>query len=431
MMCLTGGSVFAYSNLPDQVKIGLYYSGAALSEPKISCDGYVTVKVNGEEVAWGKNLVIKTEDGVTNIYNDDGLIYTLAGNENIEYYPTEKGYIRSEGREYRGFLFTIRLDDGKYTVVNQVNFEEYLYGVVPKELSASYPIEALKAQAICARTYAANSIGNYNKQGFDMTGDQNSQAYGGVAVETANTTRAVNETKGSIVTYGGKPAQVFYFSTSGGYTLNSKDVWLTDLPYLRSVEDKYQESVKPDKGAWNLTVTAERFKEILANKGVDIGDITDLQTEINPQGAVTKLTFVGTNGTKTYEKEMTRNVLGLKSQVYTVTANRPKGEEVTNSIYALTANGIEKITNDFIVRGNDSYNNGYTYAAKTSDATETITAKTETVPDTSSEGLTFTLSGYGWGHGVGMSQYGAVGMAYKGFSSTDILTYYFQGTTIE
>lgn len=423
-------SVFAYDNLPSEVKIGLYYGSSALSEPEISCDGYVTVKNGDEEVAAGQKLVIRTEEGFTNIYDGEELVYTNETLNDLTYHATEKGYIRINGKEYRGFLITKLLPSGLYTIINQVNLEEYLYGVVPKELSTSFPMEALKAQAVCARTYATRNIGTYSSYGFDMTNGQSSQVYGGVSVEAADCTQAVDETKGQVVMYNGKPAETFYFSTSSGVTLNSKDVWLADLPYLTSVEDPYQDLIKPDKMAWNLTVTAARLKEILANSGIDIGDITDLVAETNEQGAVVKLTFVGTDGTKSYTRESARNVLGLKSQVYTITANRPQTIE-NKSMFAISKNGTGSISGKISLIAKDGVMGKTSITVITSEGIKTIESEdVVSTTDTETE-LSFTLNGLGWGHGVGMSQNGAIGMAKSGFTYKEILTHYFKGTTVE
>ena len=422
----SGISVFAYDELPEEVKIGLYYGSTALYEPNISCDGFVTVKLLDEEVAWGQNLKILTEEGVTNIYNDEGLIYSYDGTENLTYHPTEEGYIRINGKEYRGFLITIKLDSGAYTIVNQVNTEEYLYSVVSKEMSPSFPKEALKAQAVCARTYAMNSIGNFKSQGFDMTNDQYSQVYGGISAEDERTTIAVDETKGMVVTYNDKPAQVYYFSTSSGVTLNSKDVWLADLPYLTSVEDTYQDDVKPDKMAWEVTFTKERLKEILTSREVKIGDITGLLAEFNQQGAVSKLTFVGTDGEKSYTKESTRNVLGLKSQVYTITNNYDKKDVNNKKVYALTAKGTEEIKGEIWTFASKQDKKVANYSVISASGVESIKNDYEgLIP------VSYTLKGTGWGHGVGLSQYGAVGMAEAGFYYDEILTHYFSGTIIK
>ena len=422
-----GINAFAYEGLPSEVKIGLYYSSNALYTPKISCDGYVTVKNNGEEVAWGKNLTIKRENGVTNIYNDDGHIYSHTGSNDLTYHATEKGFIKINGKPYRGFLITKLNSNGAYTIINQVNLEEYLYGVVPRELSTTHPIEALKAQAVCARTYASRNIGSYSKYGFDMTNGQSSQAYGGVAVEAADCTQAVEETRGQVVLYNGRPAETFYFSTSSGVTLNCKDVWLADLPYLTSVEDTYQHLVVPDKKAWTLTVTAARFKQILANNGVNIGNITDVVAEHNEQGAVMKLTFVGTNGTKSYTKETTRNLLGLNSQVYTVTANRPNSVEKI-PFFVMADNGVMSVSGKVNLLSDGSNSQSSSFMAITSAGMEKIESEVAIVNVTNE--LSFTLRGTGWGHGVGMSQNGAIGMAKAGFGYRDIIAHYFKGTTV-
>ena len=143
--------------------------------------------------------------------------------------------VRLNGKAYRGRIEVFVNAKGSLTVVNVVPLEEYLLGVVPAELSLPN-LEAQKAQAIAARTYAVANIGGYGKQGFDMLPTVWSQVYKGVSIETAMGTRAVRETAGQIATYQGKPIMAYFTSTCGGRTENSENIFDHAEPYLRGVE---------------------------------------------------------------------------------------------------------------------------------------------------------------------------------------------------
>ena len=126
---------------------------------------------------------------------------------------------------------------GRVQLVNVVGLEEYLLGVVPGEMPKDWPLAALEAQAVAARTYAVGHI--VRGRPFDLYSDWRSQVYYGVGSEAPGTTRAVRETRGQILTYAGAPAQTLYFSSSGGRTISSLDAFGLDLPYLVSVDDPW------------------------------------------------------------------------------------------------------------------------------------------------------------------------------------------------
>ena len=141
------------------------------------------------------------------------------------------------GGAYRGVL-EFRAGPFGLSTINVVGLDDYVQGVVPVESPASWPIEALKAQAVAARTYAITT--SKGGDGFDQYPDTRSQVYGGVGVETAATNQAVAETAGEVVTYGGEPVVTYFFSTSGGRTENVENSFGGEPePWLRSVEDPY------------------------------------------------------------------------------------------------------------------------------------------------------------------------------------------------
>jgi stage II sporulation protein D len=157
------------------------------------------------------------------------------------------GPVALRGRQdlwYRGALEFRPGEGGTVSAINAVGLEDYVAGVVSRESPSTWPLEALKAQAVAARTYAITTA--KGGAGFDHYADVRSQVYGGVAAETAPTSQAVNDTRGQVVTYEGQPVVTFFFSTSGGRTEDVENTPLgqAPLPWLKSVEDPY-DSVSP------------------------------------------------------------------------------------------------------------------------------------------------------------------------------------------
>ena len=144
------------------------------------------------------------------------------------------GFVSVKKKWYRGKLIIVA-KKGKLTVINDVDLESYLKGVVPSEMPSKWDIEAHKAQAIAARSYAIANLGKRGASGYDLKDTPEDQAYGGASAETRRTTKAVKDTKGIVLTYDKKIIPAYYHASSGGHTVNSGKVWNTDLPYLRAV----------------------------------------------------------------------------------------------------------------------------------------------------------------------------------------------------
>lgn len=143
--------------------------------------------------------------------------------------------VRLNGKAYRGKIEVFVNSRGSLTVVNVVPLEDYLLGVVPSELGLPQ-LEAQKAQAVAARTYAIANIGGYGRQGFDMVPTVYSQVYKGVSIETQMGTMAVQQTRGMVATFNGVPITAYYTSTCGGRTEDGGNIFDTGAPYLKGVE---------------------------------------------------------------------------------------------------------------------------------------------------------------------------------------------------
>ena len=216
-------------------------------------------------------------------------------------------------RAYRGSL---RVTGGtSVRVVNVVGLESYLWGVVPSEMPDRWPAEALKAQAIVARTYALSHLQHGGD--FDLYPDTRSQVYGGIAAESPTATDAVDGTAGQVVLYQGEPAETFFFSSSGGRTANVQDVWggSKPLPYLVSVPDPY-DTLSPYHDWGPMRFGAAQLGKRLGARGT----LLDVRTTAAADGRVLSLTLIGTKGTKTISGSAARAAMGLRSTWFTIGA---------------------------------------------------------------------------------------------------------------
>jgi stage II sporulation protein D len=224
-----------------------------------------------------------------------------------------------DGRLYRGQLELV-LVQGRLRVIDHVPLDAYLLGVVPREVPYQWPAEALKAQAVVARSYALA----VRKSGpFDLYPDTRSQVYGGVAAERPETTAAVNSTAGEVVLYAGRVATTYFFSTSGGRTASVGDVWpgTTPIPYLVSVPDPY-DSLSPYHRWGPLPLAPSRLAKALHARGA----LVDVRATLNASGRVDTLTGVTASGESSATGSALRTALGLRStwfQVGVLSLGRP------------------------------------------------------------------------------------------------------------
>lgn len=308
----------------------------------------------------------------------------------------------TDGYTYRGVLEVMKTP-GRWglTVVNVVPLESYLYGVVGKEMSPSWSSEALKAQAVAARTYAVAHKGYYQKRGFDMTDDTNSQVYAGKNGESPSVIQAVNATRGEILTYNGQPIEALFCSTAGGWTENSENVWGTRIPYLRAVPD-FSDTMPGYR--WSVTTTPEQMAAKLNAAGKGVGTIKSLT--LSPL----------------QKRPMTAADRGVSGRVQTLTVQGTRGKVDVKGAAFQAIFGLKSTLFDFA-------------NPKTAlpDPDSGKAARKTVFPV--KKGQAITIYGFGWGHGLGMSQYGAYQMARQHASEKDfyrtILTHYYTGTKIE
>jgi stage II sporulation protein D len=221
-----------------------------------------------------------------------------------------KGAPLTLARPYRGRLL-VDVVDGKLRAIDIVGLEQYLYGVVPSEMPSSWAPEALKAQAVAARSYAlaTRAVG----APFDVYSDTRSQLYLGVARESASTTAAVNATRRQVVLYGGSVATTYFSSTSGGKTESSQSWTGTAVPYLVSVADPYDD-ISPYHSWGPVPLTARSIVKALKLPGA----ILDATTTPSATGRVAQLTFATPFAPVTITATKLRGAVGLRSTWFTV-----------------------------------------------------------------------------------------------------------------
>jgi stage II sporulation protein D len=332
---------------------------------------------------------------------------------------------------YRGQVEFYRKSDSDMTIINVLPMEEYIYGVVPNELQASSHVEALKAQAIAARTYSYKTINKHAAYGFNLCSTTDCHVYKGYSSEHPNTNKAVDDTKDMVVTYNGALAETLYFSSSGGRTESAVNVWGTDFPYLRSVEDKY-ESGNSYKYNWSVTYTVEQLSEKLKSYGV--GTVTSMEiTKCSEAGRPIEIVIKGTLKPEgvVITKDKCRTFLGLDSQWYTI--NGTSGSNTVNTSFFIKNKNTTKQINQIKVKTASGetklLSSGKVTVVGANGVKNNLGAGSEIGPKISPTSYTFV--GKGWGHAVGMSQEGAKGYANAGYTYDQILTHYYTGTKIE
>lgn len=350
-------------------------------------------------------------------------------------YPQIKGISsKSEGssssrislgtRSYRGRMEIGRYAGKKVSAVNIVSIEAYLAGVVTCEMSTSYDLEALKAQAVCARSYA------YVKGGFTcvgtlstpykLTDTTSSQVYKGYSGESEKSRAAVKATAGEIIYSEGKPVEAFYFSTSGGATESAVEVWGTKSSIYTSVFDEYE--LSPEKKPWVITYSYSEVEKKLKDAGYNIGTLESISEEIvTSSGRVFSLKVVGSKGKASIDLNKAESMFSLPSSKYRVAMQGTKRD----TVFAVSDSATSAIDMDDICL---IYDNGKKMSV-TAD-TEQLIAITDgnfyNIPYKLPQGRNVSFFGMGYGHGIGLSQAGAQGLAQRGYSYKKIIDFYYK-----
>ena len=368
-----------------------------------------------------------------------------------------KGY-----RYYGGFRYE-RISGGDLTVVNIVDLETYIKGVVPYEMSSSWPLEALKVQAVCARSYAYINIhsGKHTSYHFDVCNTTDCQAYYGAGTNsssyqaTERTDQAVDETAGEYAWYDGQVIEAFYSSSHGGASESVYNVWGTSLeqyPYLCGVEDPYEADMasKNSYSSWTVSYTSSELAQRLENYDYDASSgIESLTLTYSDLGNVIQVRVnYQDGGSDTIRPSSMRSVFGISSIRFTVNGQAASSGSGTTSGSGggLTANGSTSLDSQgtytvisgsgslsqagldglYAISGSGSVTPAEDAASGGGSGTDTPSGTQVTV-----SGSSYTFQGSGNGHQLGLSQYGAWAMAERGFTYEEIIEFYYPGTYVQ
>jgi len=284
---------------------------------------------------------------------------------------SEGGMLRVNGRRYRDGVKISLNDRGNLNVINELGIEGYLYGVMTREVSPEWCMEALKAQAVVSRTYVMKNLGKHDREGFDLSATITSQVYGGVEAEDPRTSKAVDFTRGEVITYKEQLIKSFFHSNCGGHTEDVSNAWEgeEELPYLEGrpcpfCKESYQYY-------WEKTIDDKTLKDKLNSNEYNVGDIKKIKIlGRSSSGRVTYLRIYHDRGRLEIRASNFRMAMGPNL--------------IKSTLFAMERMGGK-----------------------------------------------IKFYGRGWGHGVGMCQWGAKGMAERGASYRQILCYYYPKTRIE
>ncbi|HKZ46959.1 MAG TPA: SpoIID/LytB domain-containing protein [Thermodesulfobacteriota bacterium] len=283
-------------------------------------------------------------------------------------FSSENGILYLNGRPFRGKIEVIK-DQRGFLVVNELPLEFYIAGLINHEISSKWPIEAVKTQAVIARTYALYQKKKKGAATYHMESTVIDQVYSGSIAEDDRSIHAVKETIGEVLTYNGELALTVYHSNGGGATEDSKNVWGKDYPYLRQVKSPFDKD--SPNFSWMLNISMGSVETALKGAGYQAADVKDIiPLSRTNSGRITRLRILHGKGELEVSGEDLRKAIGydkLKSAMFT----------------AEMADGL------------------------------------------------FVFNGKGSGHGVGLSQWGAKGMAQEGYSYTEILKHFYPGTSLE
>lgn len=289
--------------------------------------------------------------------------------ESIDIYPEVSADLFINDKPFRGFVSVHRQPDGTLMIVNQIDVEDYLYGVLYHEVGSWWPMESLKAQAIAARTYALNQKQFTAARKFDVYNNQSSQMYGGANSERGRSNHAVDETRGEVLTYQDQIFPAYYHAACGGVTRDASELWKVKLPPLEGgVRCEY--CWFSPHYSWHAKVAAREMEDILKKQGVWVGAITQLEVI----------------GRSPSERVLTAKVVGAE------------GYKV------ISAKDLRLWVGSTVVRSENF--------------------------EVHARGGKIVFEGKGWGHGVGMCQWGALGQSIIGKKYQEILQFYYPGSQI-
>ncbi len=437
------------ATVPEYIKVGLRYGTSAVTAGTISSTtGLILGTLTGNEFT--QTVDLSSMNAVTLTVENGKIVVKDAGGVQVADIGTDATYMLNpvnyqnawpigfNGINFRGGMI-VKLINGKINIINYVKLEEYLKGVLHSEMPQSSPLESLKAQAVAARNFTIVKQQNHSVDGFNLCATTHCQMYTGVVAEYDSTNQAVDATKGVFMYAGGNIVEAYYSKNSGGFTNNSEDVWTTALAYLRSGLD----TNSPDYN-WTATFSLSDVKAKVEAAGFTVGTVQSVKVKSRTAyGLVKELEIVGSGGTAVLSKEKIRSAFGatvVKSLKFGFGGTGSNTEVSVPSASAISANATSLVSGEVHVLGADGTKSkvdaGYLYGYDGINVGKVLTGTTATKittggadeADLSGGNLLFT--GKGYGHGVGMSQDGAIEMGKSGITFDEILKYYYKDVEV-
>ena len=387
----------ALSTSDESAKVGatgawrIYNRNSADLVTKGSSDATMQIQPRG-----GQMVIVKSDGSTTSGRSGPLLVRAT----------TPGSFVTYEGKRYRGEL-VVTVNQGALLVVNRLGVESYLRGVVPLEIGDRKVGEeaAVEAQAVAARSYTYIHMSEAGDRGFDMYGSIQDQAYGGVDAEKPMSDAAVASTRDMVIKYAGRIISTPYHSTCGGRTASTSEVWWrqTDQPYLRPVSDQIPGTNSfycdpSPRFKWTATFNQDQLRASLEKY---LGTVTAAsEPPVNPPASTPRMS------------------LGR------ITGLRVEGRTASDRVSAVS---IQTERGNYVVRGNDIR---FVLRPPSGGLLSSTYFTAETTSDGAGAIGSLVIQGGGYGHGIGMCQWGAIGRARAGQDYRTILTTYYPGTTV-
>lgn len=341
----------------------------------------------------------------------------------------EDRLVELNNRRYRGVLEIFRTPEKKgLTAVNVLSVDDYVYALMLRDVSPEWPLEALKALAVTERTYAVHGLGTHKVEGFDLCATSHCQTYTGQGEDDGKVQQAVQETQGRVMTWQGQLIAAPFHLSSGGYTENGDDLWPEGRSYLRGVPDADQTS---PYFRWQKKLAPQELEGLLKGGGYDIGSLSAIEVskrkpapmfaaDRGVSGRIRHITLIGKNGVATLTGEQFRELLALPSSLVDVTV----AVTVADISSTITDSYGDTDTKQIEIKLPPTKQGGL---LNDREDIQRITGRKDEM---------IYLDGYGFGHGVGLSLWGAKTMAEKAINPgpdyyRTILKHYYQGVTID
>lgn len=347
-----------------------------------------------------------------------------------------------KGYKYAGAFEYARVTGGNINVMNVVDVEDYVKGVIPYEMGGDWPLAAMEAQAVCARTFVYGNGKHTSSYGFDVCNGTDCQVYhglgSGAAGPSALSNGAVENTAGECLYYRGELIKdAVYHSSNGGATEDSANVFGGNPGYLLGKKDPYESQITIPNYSYTVTYSASELTWILEQKGYSIGTVQDAYIEeYTPLGNVKKVTFKGSQGSATVTGDTCRTIFYSSTYNKSVRSLRfdinGSSSGVSGGVYA-GGKVLSSLSGASVISGSGTIKalEGNTVSVISSSGISTVSGGgTASRPGSGSSNGTFTITGTGNGHNVGLSQYGARAMAEQGYHYQDILEFYYTDITI-